>query len=129
MAKFLTELDLHCKPTNEKVWILDSTLVYYSDLLGEIYVPAGFETDLASVPRLPLVYVMWGNRAHREAVVHDYLYRVNSNPVVTRAQADAVFKEAMKATGKPAKIWLPMWLGVRIGSMPYFHKKRVEDVL
>lgn len=129
MAKFLTELDLHCKPTNEKVWILDSTLVYYSDLLGEIYVPAGFETDLASVPRLPLVYVMWGNRAHREAVVHDYLYRVNSNPVVTRAQADAVFKEAMKATGKPAKIWFPMWLGVRIGSIPYFHKNRVEDVL
>jgi hypothetical protein len=125
MSKLLTELDAVC--ITDKVWKLDVTLIYESDLVGRIEVPAGFETDFASVPRVPIFYTLFGDRAHRESVLHDWLYRYDSVPLVTRSQADGVFKEAMQTTGKPWKIYFWMWLGVRIGSTPYWHKKSVAD--
>jgi hypothetical protein len=39
-----------------------------------ITVPVGFETDLASVPRLPLVYIALAGKGPKSAVVHDYAY-------------------------------------------------------
>lgn len=125
MSKFLTDLDTRC--INDRLHILLQDLIYESDLIGKIVVPAYFVTDFASVPRLPIIYSCWGNRSHREATLHDYLYRCDSNPIATRDVADSVFKEAMKATGKSAFIYMPMYWGVRIGSSPYFHKRSVKD--
>jgi hypothetical protein len=127
MAKFISGLDVVC--ISDKVWKLDAPLIYESDLVGQIEVCKDFECDFASVPRIPIVYELWGNRAHRAATLHDWLYRVDSIPLVSRSQADGVFKEAMQATGQPWKIWFPMWLGVRMGSIPYWHKKKVGDRL
>ncbi|MFH2076618.1 MAG: DUF1353 domain-containing protein, partial [Pseudomonadota bacterium] len=67
MSKFLTELDARLVK-DDRIWKLDSPLIYESDLLGLIEVPEGFETDLASVPRVPFVYMLWGGKAHREGV-------------------------------------------------------------
>jgi hypothetical protein len=90
---------------------LAADLVYESDRLQRVItVPAGFETDFASVPRLPVVYLAAGGTARKAAVVHDYLYRQSG---VARADADAVFLEAMKASGQPAWRATLMWLGVR----------------
>lgn len=83
-----------------------------------ITVPAGFSTDLASVPRLPGAYMLFANRARRSAILHDYLYAQHR----TRKWADAVFYAAMKNEVS----FLPrffMWLGVRIGGGAYY-----EDV-
>ena len=55
MARFLTELDVHLKAIKETVWVLDSLLVYESDLVSRVEAAAGFETDLASVPRVPII--------------------------------------------------------------------------
>lgn len=41
-------------------------------------IPIDFESDGASVPRLPLIYDAWGDRVHREAFLHDYGYRIDS---------------------------------------------------
>jgi len=81
------------------------------------------------VPRVPIFYEMWGNRAHREAVLHDYLYRKDSKPVVTKAQADSIFLEAMKSTGKSWYLRYPMYLGVVLGGSDAYHKRKVGDVL
>jgi len=125
---FLTELDTHMK--GDKVHVLDSPLVYVSELLDTIIeVPAGFETDLASVPRIPIIYELWGNRAHREAVIHDYLYRYDSIPLVARPIADAVFREAMKARGVSWWIRWPMWAGVCLGGWGSYHKRSVRAEL
>jgi hypothetical protein len=36
-------------------------------MLGKVIeIETGFETDFASVPRLPIVYTLWGNQTHRE---------------------------------------------------------------
>lgn len=109
MAKFLTDLVVECV-TDDK-WRLTEPLVYESDITGTITVFPGFETDFASVPRLPIVYMLVGNKAHLPAVVHDYLYRY---AVVPRKTADEVFLEAMNVCG----IWswrrYPMFWAVRL---------------
>lgn len=132
-SEFQTSLSAKLKDCTDCVWIIDHPLKYWSELLNcLIVVPHEdefFETDFASVPRVPIFYEMWGNRAHREAVLHDYLYRIDSVPVATYSQANAVFLEAMKATGKPRRIRWPMYLGVVLAGWTAYHKKRVLDKL
>jgi hypothetical protein len=122
MEEFLDQLDirligyLHGKA----IWRLESVLRY-----GGIVVPVNFETDLASVPRIPIIFMLWGDRVHKEAVLHDYLYRKNSVPFVTKDQADSIFKYAMKRKN-PAYVYEPIYLGVKYGARKYYHKLPVE---
>lgn len=128
-SEFKTELEISVCPENEGIYILDAPLVYESELLGKtVTVPKDFYTDLASVPRVPIAYMFYGGRSHREAVIHDYLYRVDSDPVVTCMIANRVFLEAMIARGKSKlKVAYPMFLGVCAGGWLLFHKKKVAD--
>lgn len=121
MSRFVTELDVRLKDNG---WILDSALVYYSDLLGEyIEVPKGFATDYASVPRLPLAYALFGNTNHKAAVLHDYLYTTKPS---SRKTADRIFLEAAKASGQPFfRRWM-MYLGVRLGGGLAWKENRNE---
>ena len=128
MAKFLSTLTA-CQMEGDTVWALGESLVYQSDLIGMVIVPQGFETDFASVPRIPVVFTLWGDRAHREAVIHDYLYRRNSRPVVSIETANSVFLEAMECLGKSAVVRYPMYWGVCLGGSSSYHKRNVEDKL
>ena len=128
MSEFKTELDARLKD-DDKIWKLNEPLVYQSDILGLITVPAGFETDLSSVPRVPFVYMLWGGKAHREGVLHDYLYRIDSIPPATYRQANGVFFEAMQCREKPVHVRYPMWWGVVIGGWTAYHKRMVGDKL
>jgi hypothetical protein len=107
-------------------WVLCKPLVYESNVAKQTFiVPEGFETDLASVPRLPVVYLLTGDSARAAAVVHDYLY---STRKVSRKIADAVLLEASEVSGVPAwRRWL-MWAGVRIGGSSHYSSSiaRVE---
>jgi len=107
---FLSTLQVAKLPGRQ--WRLLAPLRYQSAVLGTlIEVPTGFLTDLASVPRLPLAYLLAGDTAHEAAVVHDYLTQVH---ICTRAQADAVFYEAMAVTGEPRWRRVLMWSAVRV---------------
>lgn len=145
-AGFQTDLQVELKHGGDDVWIVVAPLKYWSLILGRrIVVPTWYEiesepetpedkelrfyTDFASVPRVPVFYALWGSRAHREAVLHDYLYRIDSKPVVTRSQADSIFLEAMKSTGKSFWLRWPMYLGVRSGGWTAYHKRKVRDIL
>ena len=106
---FLSTLQVAKLPDGQ--WRLLAPLRYQSAVLGALLeVPTGFLTDLASVPRLPLAYLLAGDTAHEAAVVHDWLYQ---NRISTRAQADAVLDEAMAVTGEPRWRRLLMWSAVR----------------
>lgn len=119
-SKFLTELEV--KEIGEGIWELVSPLRYYSELLDkEIEVPSGFFSDFASVPRLPLVYSMYGDRAHRESTLHDWLYY---NAFVKRNVADKIFLEAMESRGKSFFIRWGMYLGVRAGGWKAWNEHR-----
>lgn len=117
MAKFITSLRVEELEDNSAdgrgTWQLLTLLAYKSDVADTIFVvPAGFITDFASVPRIPIAYLLTGGTAHAAAVVHDFLY---TNHEVPRAMADAVFREAIIASGGPSwRAWM-MWAGVRIG--------------
>lgn len=92
-----------------------------------IVVPAGFETDFASIPfgarNLFPALGPWG----RPAIVHDFLYETRGTGLFdgtrwitrakpyTRAEADAVFCEAMQVVGVPAWRRAIMYRAVRIG--------------
>ncbi|MBI4621056.1 MAG: DUF1353 domain-containing protein [Desulfobacterales bacterium] len=124
-ARFLTQLNL--ENIDDNLWKLISPLRYRSALLNKIVeVPAGFETDLASVPRVPIAYWFWGGRVHREAVLHDYLYRIDSTPVVSFSVANRVFLEAANARKKAILIRYPMFWGVVLGGYFSYHKKKVR---
>ena len=128
-SKFLTPLELECFE-KDGIWRLLAPLVYYSAHLSQgIEIPEGFYTDLASVPRIPFIYSLWGDRSHYEAVVHDYLYRSDSFPLVSCSSANKIFKEAMYARNKPKRIALPMYWGVCLGGWRTFHKRKVGDIL
>lgn len=125
---FLTELNVSLRG-DDCVWVLDSVLSYWSPLIGRVDVPAGFETDFASVPRLPVAYALFGNKAHREGVVHDALFRSDFRPDVGFSVANKVFLEAMECRGKPWYVRWPMYLAVCAFSYPFFHKRKISDRL
>ena len=77
-----------------------------------VVVPAGFVSDLESVPRLPVVYALFKNRAPKSAILHDYLYATREHP---RDVADRIFLDAMEAEGLAWWMRRAMYAGVRIG--------------
>jgi hypothetical protein len=128
MAKFCTDLDCKLKDS-DTIWCLGAELIFESDILGKIEVPEGFETDFASVPRIPVAYTLFGDKAHREAVIHDYLYRIDSVPQASYSQANDVFLEAMKERGKSFFVRYSMYWGVVLGGWTSYHKKLVNEKL
>lgn len=121
-ARFLTKLRLESGVDGKDRKVLTDPLVYESEVAGRIFVvPTGFHTDLASVPRLPLAYLLFGGVGDAAAVVHDYLYTTQQ---VSRKVADDVLAEAMKASGVAGWRRGPMWLGVRLFGGSHWEKPK-----
>lgn len=87
------------------------------------YVPAGFLTDGASVPK-PLWWLLppWGVYG-QSAVLHDILcetktlFKEEIPYEISRKEADEIFRDAMKHAGVPWYIRYPMFWGVRAWGM------------
>ncbi len=116
-AQFLTPLDLRLVDDQSNdgrgTWLTLGTCEYWSEIAGRrLRVPKNFRTDLASVPKLPIAYVLFGGRGSRAAVLHDWLYTCHELP---RDVADQVFREALLVTGVPEDLAESMYLAVRLG--------------
>jgi hypothetical protein len=111
-------------------WELLQPLVHESEH-GSFTVPAGFVTDLASVPRLLWCIVPPFGRHGPASVIHDALYRLrpkieysmpsgDGRPAfrciteLARAQADRIFRIAMIDDGVPKWRAWAMYLAVRL---------------
>lgn len=95
-------------------WRLVADFSYYSELLGRlIALPAGFVTDFASVPRLPVAYLLAGGTSIKPAGIHDGLYRMCLLGADGREQSDAVLSEGQEITGEPRWRIVMMHAGVR----------------
>ena len=127
-AQFITQLEAKLL-NDDTIWELDSPLIFLSMKVGKIHVPTGFQTDFASVPRVPLAFELYGDKAHREGVVHDYLFRKDSVPNVAYMTANRVFYEAMEVRGKPWYVRWPMYLAVCACSKLCYHRRKVYDKL
>lgn len=83
-----------------------------------ITVPAGFITDFASIPRGLWNFEPPLGRAGKAAVIHDWIYAQGGNLLertYSRAQADRIFRAALKVLGVPAWKRALMWAAVRLG--------------
>jgi hypothetical protein len=118
MAEFLTPLETECiddqAAGGRGFWKILQPFQYQSDILGKtITVEPGFLTDYASVPRVPILYDLLGDTAHKAAVIHDWLFHNHS--VCDEQTANDVFKEACIVEGIPEWRLVSLWLGVTIG--------------
>ena len=112
-------------------FILTHALRYVTDIdsRGTFDVPAGFPTDLASIPKILWNILHPVGRYDAAAVVHDYLYAhglLNGKPI-TRAQADAILNEAMTVCGVGKVTRFLIYAGVRIGGWVVWNKYRGRD--
>lgn len=76
-----------------------------------VTVPAGFVTDLASIPRVFRWLFTGHGKSRYPSVVHDYLYEIRHD----RGEADRIFREALEVAGAG---WLKrnvMYAAVRAG--------------
>lgn len=99
----------------------DPGLSFNSEIAGMVItVEAKFVTDLASIPRLPLVYLLLNECANIPGVIHDFLY---SKEVFPRLKCDQILREACLAIGVSSwKAWL-IYTGVRIGGASHYGSK------
>lgn len=125
MSRFLTDLAVRLVDEFDEIWQLTQPLAYESDRLGAIVVPQDFKTDFASVPRLPLAYLVVGGKGKRAAVVHDWLY--SGGQKVDRKTADQVFAEALAASGYGGLVRGLMYAGVRLGGGSHFDAPNVPQ--
>ena len=142
MAGFRSHLS--ATQLSDSIWRINLPLIYYSDIIkAEIVVPSGFCCDFESVPRIPLIYACLGHTSQRGGTVHDYLYRRDCEPMVTRAQADAIYREIsvisavqyiLESGKEPTAIQMARihsqawakWAGVRAGGWKSYHKKSIH---
>lgn len=117
-AEFLSPLDLRAHVPGE--WVLLSGLDYRS-ANGRLYhVPARFITDLASIPGLFQPAIDRNGKSRRPAVLHDWLYCLHAG---TRAEADALFLEALQAEGVGLIVRRTMWIAVRAWGWRYWNAR------
>jgi hypothetical protein len=127
MSIFITDL---CAKLidDDTIWELEKPLLYQSSLLKTLVkIPEGFQTDFASIPRIPIIFEILGDTAHREGVLHDYLFRRDAYPSVSWNMANKALYEAMKCRKKPLIKRILVFSGVFIGSYPCFHRRYVAD--
>lgn len=105
----------------ENKWRILTPLKYQSNILGNVLeVPAGFVTDFTTVPRLPVVYLLFDGYGDRAAVVHDYLYR---SGIKSRATCDLVFREALIADGVSSWRATLMYAAVRTFGIKFYMRE------
>jgi hypothetical protein len=102
---------------------LDKVLIYAVFTNGffvEITVPEGFETDLASVPRLFWSIIPPFGKYNRAAIIHDYMCRRGIDGFL----CDAVFRSIMKTLKVPVWQRIVMFYAVRYWNL--FMRKKVS---
>lgn len=102
--------DLNIRVIGNRSWMLLDDLVFYSAVYRGLFVaPAGFQTDLASIPRLVWNVFPKVGLHDKAAVIHDAAYanalmtfedRLARRRIFTvKDVADTLFREGMEAEG------------------------------
>jgi hypothetical protein len=111
----------------EYEWELLRDFVYVSPRWGTLTVPAGFVTDLASVPGIARFAVSRDGDHVKPAVLHDYGYvGPDGRPwaFMTRRDVDRLFLEAMRVRGVAPWRRLVIYWAVRVGGWAPWRRYR-----
>lgn len=120
---FLNDLVLKVVSDRE-FYVMEEFLISVQGKL--IAVPAYYKTDLASVPRLPIVYLLVGAVGHKAAVLHDYLY---GSGIFERAECDEIYYQALLVSGVSRFKALLMFAGVRAGGASRYNDEARTEYL
>lgn len=105
--------DLTLKDIDGSIWVVASELTWESCDGRTLVIPAGFVTDLATIPA-PLNKILRTSGAWDKAtVLHDYLYS-NRTPAISRLEADNYLLEALDDCGVGKWTALLMYTAVRL---------------
>ncbi|ONM46860.1 DUF1353 domain-containing protein [Nocardia donostiensis] len=96
---------------DQQFWRVTAPLTYRGSE-QEFVVPAGFRTDFASVPRPVMWLVPRYGVYTKAAILHDYLL---CSGVVGTADADGIFRRALREAGVSLPRRWMMWAAVRLG--------------
>lgn len=115
---------------DRKTWTTDSD-VYWHDRKSDccIVIPAGYDTDLASVPAVLRPICATYGAYNRASIVHDWLYEVRglisvSGPKFTRWQCDRIFFDIMVTDGVPAWQAVAMYWAVKYNPLNFYPFKK-----
>lgn len=106
--KFLDPLIV--RHLDSTTWVVEQDLRFISNSGDIIYIPAGLETDFASVPRVFWSIIPPTGRWGSAAVLHDFLYETR---FYDRKTCDDLFLEAMKNLGVNYFVRYIMYYAVR----------------
>jgi hypothetical protein len=113
-SRFLSPLVVEVVPakTGGKIYKLAEVLEYVTSVLKEpiITIPAGYESDGASVPRVFWSLFPPSGQYTAAAVVHDWLCDTRTT---SWREAHEVFDEAMRDLNVPGRKRRPMYWAVR----------------
>lgn len=112
--------------TVDDEWVLCDPLVWL--LMDEdftlsnetVTVPAGFVTDLASIPAPLRLFLNVNGKSRRASIAHDWLYSSNE---WSRADADEFLRIALITEGVSPAVARVYWLGVRAGGWRYYNQR------
>ncbi|EDR5075844.1 DUF1353 domain-containing protein [Salmonella enterica] len=85
-----------------------------------IEVPAGFVTDLATIPRVFWSLMPPDGKYAKAAIIHDYLY---DNALRTKKEADLIFLDGMTVLGVPEWKRTIMYYAVRLFGKGMYNRK------
>jgi hypothetical protein len=114
---FLTGSTIDVRQLDDKFWVTLEPLVYQGET-QRFVVPKGQRTDFASVPRPFVWFLPRYGRYTKAAVLHDYLWsEAVPAGLLSRADADGIFRRAMRELKVPfLRRWI-MWAAVRWGAL------------
>lgn len=100
------------RQVDARFWELQEQLVYRGTD-QEFTVPAGFVTDFASIPRLVVWLIPRYGVYTKAAILHDF---VSGGDEVNHADADGLFRRALRELGVSVPRRWMMWAAVRVAS-------------
>ncbi|ECE6803540.1 phage tail protein [Salmonella enterica subsp. diarizonae] len=102
-------------------WRVYEPFAFYlsDDESDVIEVPAGFITDLATVPRVFWILLPPDGKYAKAAIIHDYLY---DNALRTKKEADRIFLDGMTVLGVPKWKRTVMYYAVKLFGRGNYHK-------
>ena len=109
-------LKVEVQAISENRWRVLTAFEYRAS--NETYiVPAGEETDFASVPRIFVWLIPKYGRYTKAAILHDRLCRLSREGSFSRRDADGIFRQAMRTLDVAfLRRWI-MWAAVRWGAL------------
>ncbi|EGV2929238.1 DUF1353 domain-containing protein, partial [Salmonella enterica] len=98
---------------------------YLSDDNSDVIeVPAGFVTDLATIPRIFWTILPPDGKYAKAAIIHDWMY---DNALRTKKEADLIFLDGMTVLGVPKWKRIIMYYAVRLFGRGSYSERNVME--